>query len=135
MSKPPLHAPYTSAIGPCPTLIQIVGRDMQRKRTITPSIFFTELLCSSEIISMKIVSALQLKNRLRYSHKTWYKCKSSSDDVQKIGTESLPTFITELRSSEIISMKVVSALQPQNRQRYFHETRYNINHYQTLCRE
>ena len=26
--------------------------------------------------------------------------------------------------SEIIGMNIVSALQPQNRQRYFHETRY-----------
>ena len=78
MSKQPTPAPTASAGCPCPTIIQIVGRpgtgslpsaiappdhpnDVGRKNH-NLSIF----LCPFEIISMKIVSALQLKNRRKY---------------------------------------------------------------------
>ena len=90
---------------------------------ITPSTSFMEL-CPSEVISMKIMSAVQLKNRQRYFHETWYKCEQSSDNVQRTRIETPTTFFTELCPSEIINMKIVLVLKSQNRQRYIHETRY-----------
>ena len=78
---------------------------MQTKRTISPSTFFTEL-CPYEIISMKIVSAIQLKNRRKYFHGTGYKSKPILDDVQRIRTLTPSTIFAELCPFKIFLMKM-----------------------------
>ena len=56
-----------------------------RERIITTLHLFAEL-CPFEIISIKNVSSLQLKNRLRYFHEAGYKNKVVSDNVQSTRT-------------------------------------------------
>ena len=53
-------------------------------------------LCPFEIISTKIMFALQLINRQRYFHETGLKNKLVSDNVQKTRTVTPPT-ICEIR--------------------------------------
>ena len=60
---------------------------------------------------MKIMSALQLKNRQRYFHDTGYKKnKLVSDNRQTTRTETPPTIFVKLCPFEIFLMKTLSAL-------------------------
>ena len=79
------------------------------------STFFVELW-PFEIISMKIVSTLQLKlkNRQRYCgyfHEIWYKYYVSRDDMWRNKIITHLHFFAELWPFEIIGMKIVSTLQ------------------------
>ena len=55
MSKPPLPAPTASAIGPCPTVIKIVGRpgNGSLPSTIAPP---DRPHCSKETLNLRILS-------------------------------------------------------------------------------
>ena len=57
---------------------------------------------------MKIVSALQLKNRQRYIHETEYKNKLVSDNVQRRRTVTPPTIFVQLCTFTILLMKFLS---------------------------
>ena len=82
---------------------------VQSKRAMTPSTFFTEL-CPFEIFPMKILSALQLKNRQRYFHETGYKNKLVSDNMQRTRTVTSPTIFVKLCPFEIFLTKILFAL-------------------------
>ena len=68
------------------------------------STFFAKL-SPFEILSMKFVSTLPLKNRQRYVHETGYKNKLVSDNVQRKGTVTPPTIFVKLCPFEIFLMK------------------------------
>ena len=64
------------------------------KRIITNLQFFA-VLCPFEIMSMKIISTLQLKNRQTYFHETGYKCKLVSDNMQETRTVTPSTIFVK----------------------------------------
>ena len=102
---------------------------MQRKRTITPSTFVKEL-CPSEIINMKILSALQLNNRQRYFHETWDKKKPLSDDVQRIKTVTPFMIFAELYPFEIVLGQIYNFNTIND---IFMTFGTNIKHHQNVC--
>ena len=60
---------------------------------------------NKEIISIKIMSALQLKNSHRYFHETEKQSKLVSDNVQRTRTVTPPTIFVKLYPFEIFLMK------------------------------
>ena len=74
---------------------------MQRTRIITPPTFLTEL-CPLANFTMEIVSAQELPNPVRYSHKIWHKYIALSDDEQRTRT------ITTYMSTELFPLEIVS---------------------------
>ena len=87
-------------------LVQISSftRWCRAKKNHNTSTFFVGLY-PFEIISMKIVSAVQLKNRRRYFHETGYKNKLVSGIVHRTKTVTPPTIFVKLCPFEIFLMK------------------------------
>ena len=81
---------------------------MQRKRTVSPYTFLRNYVPWN--FPMKIMSALQLKNRHRYFHETGYKNKLVPDNVQSTRTVAPPSIFVKLCPFEIFLMKILSAL-------------------------
>ena len=135
MSTQPPSAPTARAIGPCPTIIQIVGRPgtrslrrtiappttpySQRTSTITLPIFFMEL-CPFVNLSIKICPLKSSGTLLSYFHETWYK---TSDNVR-----TLIYMLWIYVPSGIFSLENVFAL-------YENLKRCKYKYYQMICRE
>ena len=74
------------------------------KKSHNSSKIFAELQLF-EIISLTIVSTLQLKNRQRYFNETGYENKLVSDNVQRTRTVTPPTIFVKLCLFEIFLRK------------------------------
>ena len=95
-------------------------------------LFFAIGVSLSVCLSDTHIGSIALKPFKIFS-RTWYKCKASSEDVQRIKTVTLPTILVELCLFVFISMSIVPALYLKTAQDIFRTLDTNVKYYQTMC--